>query len=296
MSMALLDKLVCNLSELYYHSNPETKQVFAPAHAPDMLYHLFWTFLFIDQDVRHPSLRPKVTCNYFIRLLQKEGAYPREYFDKRVLQRIYNDIVSRPLLPAPHLILALQDVDRAITAESQETADLNVGSERRSTNHRQLSFFKNLLNPIKMETFKKIRQWFLKSIREENSQGRVIWNSQDSLIMPHVENLQGDPIQTDSSDDLTSTSPSPSPSARISLYGPCQLSQSRSSTFPRKSPGLHRSINLNKSAATLERKTNGIAPACSILRHGFTTVAPGWHLEGDGLDHIVRFPKLKNPE
>lgn len=85
--MALFDKLVCNLSELYYLSNPETKAVFAPAHAPDMLYHLFWTFLFIDQEFRNTRSRPKVTCNYFVHLLQNEGGgYPREYFDKKVLK------------------------------------------------------------------------------------------------------------------------------------------------------------------------------------------------------------------
>ncbi|KAF9983966.1 hypothetical protein BGZ75_004491 [Mortierella antarctica] len=86
LSMALFDKLVCNLSELYYHSNPETKEIFAPASAPDMLYHLFWTFLFIDQDFRNPRARSKVTCNYFVRLLQKECGYPREHFDKKVLK------------------------------------------------------------------------------------------------------------------------------------------------------------------------------------------------------------------
>ncbi|KAF9087155.1 hypothetical protein BGX23_008321 [Mortierella sp. AD031] len=89
LSMALFDKLVCDLSQLYYHSNPETKDVFAPAHAPDMLYHLFWTFLFIDQKFRHPKARPKVTCAYFVRLLQNEGGgYPRKYFDKKVLKLI----------------------------------------------------------------------------------------------------------------------------------------------------------------------------------------------------------------
>ncbi|KAF9577418.1 hypothetical protein BGW38_007380, partial [Lunasporangiospora selenospora] len=39
------------------------------------------------------------------------GGYPKEYFDKKVLKNIYNDIRARPLLPAPHLIRALQEVD-----------------------------------------------------------------------------------------------------------------------------------------------------------------------------------------
>ena len=85
--MTLFDKLVCELSQLYYHSNPDTEEVFAPSYAPDMLYHLFWTFLFIDQEFRHPNSRPKVTCAYFIRLLQNEGGgYPRKYFSKKVLK------------------------------------------------------------------------------------------------------------------------------------------------------------------------------------------------------------------
>lgn len=87
LSMAVFDKLVSNLSEVYYHSNPVTKQVFAPAHAPDLLYNLIWTFLFIDQEFRNPRAQPKVTCRYFVRLMQREGAgYPLEYFDKQVLK------------------------------------------------------------------------------------------------------------------------------------------------------------------------------------------------------------------
>ncbi|KAF9324605.1 hypothetical protein BG006_000387 [Podila minutissima] len=87
LSMAVFDKLVSNLSEVYYHSNPVIKQVFAPAHAPDLLYNLIWTFFFIDQEFRNPRAQPKVTCRYFVRLMQREGAgYPLEYFDKRVLK------------------------------------------------------------------------------------------------------------------------------------------------------------------------------------------------------------------
>lgn len=85
--MAVFDKLVSNLAEVYYHSNPEAKQVFTPGHLPDLLYNLIWIFLFIDQEFRNPRAQPKVTCRYFVRLMQREGTgYPLECFDKRVLK------------------------------------------------------------------------------------------------------------------------------------------------------------------------------------------------------------------
>lgn len=85
--MAVFDRLVSNLAEVYYHSNPETKQVFTPGHPPDLLYNLIWTLLFIDQEFRNPLAQSKVTCRYFVRLMQRESAgYPLEFFDKRVLK------------------------------------------------------------------------------------------------------------------------------------------------------------------------------------------------------------------
>ncbi|KAF9300108.1 hypothetical protein BGZ74_008294 [Mortierella antarctica] len=188
--MAVFDKLVSNLSEVYYHSNPVTKQVFAPAHAPDLLYNLIWTFLFIDQEFRNPRAQPKVTCRYFVRLMQREGAgYPLEYFDKRVLKIIYHDIRSQPLLPTPHIIRAL---------------NTGLGSN------------------------------------EEHNEG------------PEVEDTEGS----------TSTL-----SVR-SMFG--------------------------KSDSCVNQSEDSVTTS-TIMTRGFTTIPHGWHIEGDGLDKVVRFPPATKP-
>ncbi|KAF9147240.1 hypothetical protein BG015_011147 [Linnemannia schmuckeri] len=187
LSMTLFDKHVCDLSQLYYHSNPDTKEVFAPAHAPDMLYHLFWTFLFIDQEFRHPKARSKVTCAYFVRLLQNEGGgYPRKYFDKNVLKSIYNDIRSRPLLPAPHLIRALQDVEGLfpnttghITPAGRHPTPLtsNGSSTQPTTAHSRQSSFISLASSLRLEeSIRRIRHWW-GNIRNEGDQNQVGWVS-----------------------------------------------------------------------------------------------------------------------
>ncbi|KAF9283494.1 hypothetical protein BGZ88_010452 [Linnemannia elongata] len=187
LSMTLFDKHVCDLSQLYYHSNPDTKEVFAPAHAPDMLYHLFWTFLFIDQEFRHPKARPKVTCAYFVRLLRNEGGgYPRKYFDKKVLKNIYNDIRSQPLLPAPHLIRALQDVEGPFSNTTGENipagglptppATNSSGTRPTVTRSRQSSF-KNLAGSLRFEeSIRRIQQWW-RTVRDEGDQNQVGWVS-----------------------------------------------------------------------------------------------------------------------
>ncbi|GJJ73258.1 hypothetical protein EMPS_05616 [Entomortierella parvispora] len=204
LSMALFDKLVCNLSELYYLSNPETKAVFAPAHAPDMLYHLFWTFLFIDQEFRNTRSRPKVTCNYFVHLLQNEGGgYPREYFDKKVLKSIYNDIKARPLLPAPHLIRAFQDVDGPISQTNNTTAGdppdggslARTGNGNRDGHHQPIqqsssssstasrpgvhsrqSSLMDIASSIRYESFGRLRRWW-RHVREDADQNQIGWVS-----------------------------------------------------------------------------------------------------------------------
>ncbi|KAK3840972.1 MAG: hypothetical protein J3R72DRAFT_446241 [Linnemannia gamsii] len=196
LSMALFDKLVCELSQLYYHSNPETRQVFAPAHAPDMLYHLFWTFLFIDQEFRHPKARTKVTCAYFIRLLQNEGGgYPQKYFDKKVLKSIYNDIRARPLLPAPYLIRALQDVEgpfpnigdnpsaeiTTTTTPNNSSGSSNSSNTRPTGLHSRQSSLMNLASSIRFEeSIKRIRQWW-KNVRDEGDKNQVGWVSHVDL-------------------------------------------------------------------------------------------------------------------
>ncbi|KAG0238922.1 hypothetical protein BGW42_000083 [Actinomortierella wolfii] len=89
LSVFVFDKLLWNLAEVYYYSNPDTKAIFAPQYPPDMLYHLFWTFLFVDQEFRNPRTKSKVNSAYYIRLLQGEGCgYPKQHFHKKVFKSL----------------------------------------------------------------------------------------------------------------------------------------------------------------------------------------------------------------
>ncbi|KAF9998582.1 hypothetical protein BGZ80_009088 [Entomortierella chlamydospora] len=287
--MAMFDKLICNLSELYYHSNPETKDVFAPAYAPDMLYHLFWTFLFIDQELRNPRAQPKVTCNYFVRLLQNEGGgYPREFFDKKALKNIYNDIRSRPLLPAPHLIRALQVVEGASGNE-----DENTSSRARDTRRGQSSFM-NLANSIKLEKpFKRVKRWW-KNARE-GGEG----NHLDSSGFPSSDDSQLNGADTtESTSHGPETSSTPSNSLQVPS-GPPAFRQGRSSpgrSF-RSRFSARSELVLNKQLAVNKSNLDGGASHLRgpVMNQGFTMVAHGWHPEGDGLDNVVCFPKATRP-
>ncbi|KAF9358378.1 hypothetical protein BGX26_001903 [Mortierella sp. AD094] len=292
-SMAIFDKLVCNLSELYYHSNPETKEVFAPAYAPDMLYHLFWTFLFIDQEFRNPRARPKVTCNYFVRLLQNEGGgYPREFFDKRALKNIYNDIRSRPLLPAPHLIRALQGAEGPSGNEDENTS--SRARDTRPAMHQRQSSFMNLANSIKLEEpFKRVRRWW-KNAREEGKRNQVGWVSHfDSSGLHSSDDSQQDAADTtEPTSHQSETSSSPSNSLRvpsgppISLQGISSPGRSLRSRFGARSDLALNKSNLDGGASHLRSP---------VMNQGFTTVTYDWHPEGDGLDNVVCFPKAKRP-
>ncbi|KAF9977440.1 hypothetical protein BGZ65_007400 [Modicella reniformis] len=334
VSMALFDKLVCNLSEIYFRSNPETKEVFAPAYAPDMLYHLFWTFIFIDQEFRNPRTRPKVTCNYFIRLLQdEEVGYPRPYFDKKILKNIYNDIKSKPLLPAPYLIKALQEVD---------VSNNNGGDGRPSMRARHSSFL-NLASSMKLEEpFKRVRRWW-KAAREElgernqpgggtsppmDSPGRSSTPDHEQEITTPTEEMTTLP-PTSSSGSVNTTTidsgvggggggcdlskenlPLSSNSTTMMSTPPSsststtrQLPRSNSSTLPlgtssaprsfRSRFGAKSEFDLNKSP--VETASHADYVPSPILTQGYTTVKRGWHPEGDGLDHVVGFPKPKKP-
>ncbi|KAG0227312.1 hypothetical protein BGX31_007034 [Mortierella sp. GBA43] len=338
VSMAQFDKLVCNLSEIYYHSNPETKEVFAPAYPPDILYQLFWTFLFIDQEFRNPRTRPKVTCSYFVRLLQEEEAgYPRHYFDKKVLKSIYNDIKSKPLLPAPHLIRAWQEGDVSTHHNNNNpdpidnSGSSNTAGGRRPTMRPRHSSFLSLANAMKLEEpFKRVRRWW-KSARDE----LVDRNHQLGRTSPHLEvlgshSLDGDPEQDPSApvEDLeTSAAPSssnpghtpgdsPPPSNSTFLTPPSSssmtsrhLPRSNSSTLPEGAPssgprsfrsrfGATSDFELNKGSVTTAAETTTCRAEyvpSPILTKGFTSVAYGWHAEGDGLDQLISFPKPKRP-
>ncbi|KAG9067587.1 hypothetical protein KI688_012372 [Linnemannia hyalina] len=303
--MTLFDKHVCDLSQLYYHSNPDTKDVFAPAYAPDMLYHLFWTFLFIDQEFRHPKARPKVTCAYFVRLLRNEGGgYPRKYFDKKVLKSIYNDIRSRPLLPAPHVIRALQDVEGPppnttgdnIPAGHPTPPASNSSSTRPAATRSQQSSFMSFASSLRFEeSIRRIQQWW----RTEGDQNQVGWVS-------HV-----DPPVTLTTDAESGTDgPLPEAGDENGAIESAQLSvtsqrPSNSSTFPHGSLStLDQSIRMtfgSKSDMALDHSNHGgqkdsnTSQKWAVMNQGYTTVSNGWRAEGDGLDRVVRFPKPTNP-
>ncbi|KAF9319131.1 hypothetical protein BG003_009830 [Podila horticola] len=285
--MAVFDRLVSNLSEVYFHSNPETKQVFAPAHAPDLLYNLIWTLLFIDQEFRNPRAQSKVTCRYFVRLMQREGSgYPLEFFDKRALKNIYNDIRSQPLLPAPHMIKALDTGSNEENSEGLEDENAQLQERGYITEtsppprSRQLSSgsFMNLAGSIKLASFKRVLRWW-RSVRDE-SENEFQTGSTSQLELP---SLPSGPL---SSDGIDTTVPAPS------LVCPERLSSS--STFPQGSTStLIVRPMFGKSEMSIN-KSEGSGSASTMTR-GFTTVSHGWHIEGDGLDMAVRFPQATKP-
>lgn len=82
------DHIVWQLAKDYCRSNPGTSRAFGPytENPAELLYNLFWTLLFIDQEFRNPRIRRKVSCSYFVRLVRSEGGYPRNVFGKRVLK------------------------------------------------------------------------------------------------------------------------------------------------------------------------------------------------------------------
>ncbi|KAF9116950.1 hypothetical protein BGX27_008098 [Mortierella sp. AM989] len=275
LSMAVFDKLVCNLSELYYHSNPETKEVFAPVNAPDMLYHLFWTFLFIDQEFRNPRTRPKVTCNYFVRLLQNEGGgYPRHFFDKKTLKGVEGSNGNE------------------VEGTSSRTRDT------RPTMYRRQSSFMNLANSIKLEEpFKRVKKWW-RNVRDEGEQNQVGWVSHldSSEILSSYDSQQDTGVLTDASVSYQAQLEASSPTNSF------QTPQSGSSVPIQDIPSPGRSLRsrfgaksdlaINKSSLDVGSSHLRSSP---ILSQGFTTVAYGWHPEGDGLDDVVCFPKAKGP-
>ncbi|KAF9435095.1 hypothetical protein BGZ76_006907 [Entomortierella beljakovae] len=289
LSMAVFDKLVCNLSELYYHSNPETKEVFAPGNAPDSIYHLFWTFLFIDQEFRNPRARSKVT--------------------------------------SPHLIRALHGVEGLSSNEDDNASSRNNrGDTNRPTMHQRQSSFMNLANSMKLEEpFKRVKRWW-KNAREnakEEVERNQTSNSLDSSSAP--SSLSSDDNnnhpQQDTSTELidpvtviittNATTNSTTTSAADCLGNQPQLEASAPSTLlqvpntntpsvtppiqPVTSPG--RSLRSRFGAKSdLALNKSSLDDSCSsILTHGFTTLSNGWRPEGDGLDNIVCFPKSKRP-
>ncbi|KFH65751.1 hypothetical protein MVEG_07855 [Podila verticillata NRRL 6337] len=282
--MVVFDRLVSNLADVYYHSNPEAKQVLASEHPPDLLYSLIWTLIFIDQNFRDPRPQSKVTCRYFVRLMQREGAgYPLECFDKRVLKNIYNDIRSRPLLPAPHMIRA-QNAELGSNEEQNEGHEDDDDAQAQGpppNRSRQLSSgsFMNLGSITLNASFKRVSRWWRNA--REDSGNEPPSGSTSQLELP---SLLSDPV---SSEEIVSNTLVPS--SQRSLL-------SSSSTFPQGSTSISafsiRSMFGSISNLSINR-SDGFASM--ILTRGFTAIPYGWHAEGDGLDNVVRFPQATKP-
>ncbi|KAF9430793.1 hypothetical protein BGZ94_003843 [Podila epigama] len=327
--MAVFDNLVSNLSQVYCQSNPETIEAFAPADPVEKLYHLIWTFLFIDQEFRNPRARTKVTCTFFVKLLQREGGgasegYPRHYFDKQVLKNIYNDIRARPLLPAPHLIRALQDISNVDTGQEQALNDANnpdhggggpnnlvpdVGISSSTPRARHLSngSFRNLAGAIKLDaSFKRVIRWW-RIVREESDNELVRpelstpigVESQNTLETSSANNPTSSPtLESVTTGTNTALSP-PSMSVadqqeRPLLRHSVSASVSNSSTFT--SPLSIRSVFGRAKSELALNKTAVSRSQCyisdPIFFRGYSSKSHGWHAEGDGLDRLVRFPHV----
>ncbi|KAF8964996.1 hypothetical protein BGZ46_000691, partial [Entomortierella lignicola] len=270
--------------------------------------------------------RSKVTCNYFVRLLQNEGGgYPREFLDKKALKNIYNDIRSRPLLPAPHLIRSLQGAEDPTTGneDGNNNTSRTTSTTRYATRpaiYQRQSSLTNLASSIRLEEpFKRVRKWW-KNVREESERNRVGWMSHlDSTRItstsPSTTTITTPTTEGNNLQDTTDTAeftlgnhqyqfetpllPSNSPQVPpppLILQGPSSTS-GRSLLRPRfgAKSDLALSKSINKDNNNLDRGITHPHVRDPIMNQGFTTVTYGWHPEGDGLDNVVCFPKTKKP-
>ncbi|KAJ1976307.1 hypothetical protein H4R35_002762, partial [Dimargaris xerosporica] len=60
------------------------------------VYSLLWTFIFMDREFRNPAVRKKISCQYFVKLVQ--GSYNQEVYTKPVLKAIFREIKAKPIL------------------------------------------------------------------------------------------------------------------------------------------------------------------------------------------------------
>ncbi|KAG0232270.1 hypothetical protein BGW41_001913 [Actinomortierella wolfii] len=293
LSVFVFDKLLWNLAEVYYYSNPDTKAIFAPQYPPDMLYHLFWTFLFVDQEFRNPRTKSKVNSAYYIRLLQGEGCgYPKQHFHKKVFKNIFNDIRAKPLLPSPHLIQSLQALGDGHGGLGGATASS--------------SLFMRFSGSLRIDdSLRRIRRWW-RSMREIGSQinsGPALEGSGSSTstinAMTRVSNFSngGTCSSQDTSEvlrvsDIDSRLLDPKDLTKSSLSGSHQDSCGSRSTL--SSPALHRSSLFNGSGSKSDVSTHH-QHHLPFMNDGFTSVGFGWHPDGDGLDGVVKLPFSEKP-
>ncbi|KAJ1929041.1 hypothetical protein IWQ60_001537 [Tieghemiomyces parasiticus] len=96
VNMVRLDEIVYGLAEEYCQSNPDFLILSSSKEATDTIYSMLWTFLFIDREFRNDSVRNKMSCQYFIKLVQ--GSYKKQVYTPAALKAIYRDIRDRPIL------------------------------------------------------------------------------------------------------------------------------------------------------------------------------------------------------
>ncbi|KAJ1976574.1 Cytohesin-1 [Dimargaris verticillata] len=96
VSMALLDDIIYDLAQEYCRCNPEVRHQFGPDRPVDEVYSLLWTFIFMDREFRNPAVRRKISCQYFVKLVQ--GSYNQEVYTKPVLKAIFREIKAKPIL------------------------------------------------------------------------------------------------------------------------------------------------------------------------------------------------------
>ncbi|KAF9161291.1 hypothetical protein DFQ26_004692 [Actinomortierella ambigua] len=312
LSVFAFDKLLWNLAEVYYHSNPETKAIFAPQYPPDMLYHLFWTFLFVDQEFRNPRTKSKVNSGYYIRLLQGEGCtYPKPHFHKKVFKNIFNNIRAKPLLPTPHLIQTLQVLGEG---HGGGAAALN-------------SLFMRFSGSLRIEdSLRKVRQWWrnMREIGAQISSTSMPPSTSSSLDVGGGGGGGGGSTATmaSSTGTLFDTKDSSrtfdvdtplfesndfSQMPVFTSYHPQQQQHHETgSRSTLSSPALHRyslfggSASGSRSDACLHQHHSHyhntyLYQHPPFMNLGFTSVRFGWHPEGDGLDNVVRLPFSEEP-
>lgn len=196
---------------------------------------------------------------------------------------MYNDIRSRPLLPAPHMIRTL-NIELGSNEEQNEGHEDDDGAQAQRPPHRsrQLSSgsFMNLGFITLDASFKRVSRWWRNA--QEDNENELPSGSTSQLDLPSLSTNQA------SSEAFANNMLVPQCTERSLL--------SSSSHFPQGSTSIGalsiRSMFGGKSNLSIN-KSEGFASV--ILTRGFTAIPYGWHAEGDGLDKVVRFPQATKP-
>ncbi|KAJ1960693.1 hypothetical protein IWQ62_004132 [Dispira parvispora] len=142
-TMKTLDDIIYDLSEEYYRGNPDLKAKFHPDDPIRAIYFLLWTFLYIDREFRNPAVKPKVSCEYFIKLVQRNY---QKFYTSATLKNIYKDIKHLPILECHEPIVMSpvsvhpQDPDQSEVNEPEaETDEPDREVQQRLENEAEIS-------------------------------------------------------------------------------------------------------------------------------------------------------------